>query len=104
MYIRLTDGKTVEARLEGEIDHHSVKRIRDGIERELRRTGAVNVLFDLTDVTFMDSSGIGLILGRCKTVGAFGGIVRLRGMNTEIRRLLRMAGLERVTIFEDEKE
>ena len=48
----------------GELDQHKASSVRENADRELGRTGAVNVAFNFENVTFMDSSGIGVIMGR----------------------------------------
>ena len=55
---------TLTVGLSGEIDHHVCDEIRTDIDREFARCGAVSLNFDFSSVTFMDSSGIGMILGR----------------------------------------
>ena len=88
--------KLLTVRLDGELDHYSTARVRKVVEQELVRTGAVNVAFDFSGVTFMDSSGIGMILGRYKTVKALGGRVILFGMSAETERIMRMSGIDRI--------
>ena len=82
--------------LDGEIDHHNANYIKNAVEKEIRRTGALNIAFNFSKVTFMDSSGIGLILGRYKTVKSLGGKIFIFGANYEIERLLMMSGISKV--------
>ena len=58
------------AHLSGELDHHITGELREAIDRELMRRGVRNLAFDLTQMSFMDSSGLGLIMGRFKKVSA----------------------------------
>ena len=88
--------KLLTVRLDGELDHFTTARVREAVESELVRTGAVNVAFGFSGVTFMDSSGIGMILGRYKTVTALGGRIILFGMNGETERIMRMSGVDRI--------
>lgn len=81
---------------DGEIDHHSAERIRTAIDKEIARTNAVNVIFDMRGVTFMDSSGIGVILGRYRTVYALGGTVVVFGACESVRRVLDMSGIDKI--------
>lgn len=81
---------------DGEIDHHSAEKIRNGIDKEITRTNAVNVIFDLRNVTFMDSSGIGVILGRYRLVSGLGGSVVIFGADESVRRILDMSGVSRI--------
>lgn len=80
----------------GEIDHHSADKIRTMADAEIKRTNAVNVIFDFRGVTFMDSSGIGIILGRYRLVKALGGEVIIFGADGGVRRVLDMSGIDRI--------
>ncbi len=86
-------------RIHGEIDHHAAEKIRRTLERELKRTGAINIALDFGRVTFMDSSGIGVIIGRYKTVQALGGQIILYDVSEQIMRLLEMAGVDNLVII-----
>lgn len=93
--------RALVARLTGELDDRAAAQIRESIDRELIRTGAINVAFDMSNVTFMDSAGIGVIMGRAKTADSLGGSVIVYGARDNVRRLLDMSGLNRlVTICE----
>ena len=85
--------KTLLVKLDGDIDHHSVKKIRDAADRELEKTGIVNIAFDFGQVDFMDSSGVGLVIGRYKKVIGLGGNVIVFGASDEIRKIFDMSGL-----------
>ena len=58
------NGESLEIQLKGEIDHHTAARIREEIDREVYFYRAPRVIIDLSHIDFMDSSGLGLILGR----------------------------------------
>lgn len=79
----------------GEIDHNSVSPLRKRIDSEIVRTGAMIVAFDFSGVSFMDSSGIGLILGRYKVVSNLGGRIIIYGMSSESERIMRMSGVDK---------
>lgn len=85
--------ETLVATLTGEIDHHSADRIRSDIDDELRLYDVKDLIFDFSDVTFMDSSGIGVVLGRYKKIRAMGGRVVIRGANSLVRKILEMSGV-----------
>lgn len=91
--------KMVVMRMSGEIDHHTSKGMRDALETELKRSGAVNIALDLGNVTFMDSSGIGVIIGRYKTVSALGGKIIIYNASDQIQRLLRMSGMQKIAVI-----
>ena len=88
--------RTLVVKLSGDLDHHSAGKLRETIDRELERTGAVNVAFDLGRVSFMDSSGIGLIMGRYKVVHALGGKIVIYGLSENVRRIIEMSGIDKL--------
>ena len=62
-------GDTLTAQLMGELDHHAAAKVRGDIDDTMDRYGAKNLIFDFSRVTFMDSAGIGVVLGRYKQIG-----------------------------------
>lgn len=90
--------RTLVINLDGDLDHHSADKLRGRIDRELKRTGALNVAFDFGNVAFMDSSGIGFIMGRYKIVRALGGKVILYGLSDNVRRILEMSGIDKLVV------
>ena len=93
--------RLIFVRVTGEIDHHSAESIRRVTEKEIRRTSAINIAFDFGSVTFMDSSGIGMIIGRYKTASSLGGSVIVFDANEQVMRLMDMSGLSRLVIISD---
>ena len=87
------DKQLLIAKPSGDIDHHSVKRIRSEIDRGIERSGARNVAFDFERVGFMDSAGIGMILGRYKKVSALGGKVYIFNASKAASRIIAISGL-----------
>ena len=83
-------------KIAGEIDHHSAEKIRQEAEREFYRVGAKNMVFDFAHVGFMDSSGIGMIIGRYKEVKKVGGKVFAINIGPEISRIFDMSGLRKI--------
>lgn len=82
--------------LNGEIDHHSVREIRVEIDRQIFFHHAKNVVLDLENVTFMDSSGLGLILGRYTRVKENGGSFKVRNPGKSAERVLKLAGTDKI--------
>lgn len=80
----------------GELDHHIANSIRETIDSKIRCSNAVNVIFDFSDVGFMDSSGIGVIMGRYKAVKTLGGSIVIFGVNKQIERIITMSGIDRI--------
>ena len=77
-----------------EMDHHKVDAIRMKIDEYLLDHRAQNVIFDFENTRFMDSSGIGLIVGRYKKVSCFGGKIVAMHVNARIQKILVMSGLK----------
>ena len=82
--------------LSGEIDHCSAQQLREELEALLRDPAIRHLILDFTAVSFMDSSGIGMIIGRYKTMKARGGRVSAMGLHPPVDRLFHMAGLHRI--------
>lgn len=79
-----------------ELDHHVVEKMRKRTDYEIQRLMPKNVIFDFSKVKFMDSAGIGLILGRYKQVTNFGGEMKIVNVNERIRRILEMSGITKI--------
>ena len=77
-----------------EMDHHKADAIRMKIDEYLLAHRAQNVIFDFENTRFMDSSGIGLIVGRYKKVSCFGGKIVATHVNARIQKILLMSGLK----------
>jgi len=91
--------------LSGEIDHCAAQRLKDELEALIQKSKDKPVVLDFSDVTFMDSSGVGMLIGRYKTKRAFGGGLYAGGMHAAVERLYRMAGLHRIIpIIEEERK
>lgn len=86
----------VTAFLEGEIDHHSAADIRSDIDSALIQYKPNLLKLDYGDVTFMDSSGIGLIMGRYRLVQNFGGKLIVTNLSPQIYKIMKLAGLEKI--------
>ncbi len=83
-------------KIRGEIDAESAEELRRRIDIEYDCTTVKDMLFDLSEVGFMDSSGIGLIIGRYKRVAALGGVVKLTGADKTVKRIIELSGLGRI--------
>ena len=92
----LAEKRAVLVKIDGEIDHHIADSLRGAIDTKIRRTNAINVLFDFSEVSFMDSSGIGVIMGRYKQIKPLGGSVVIYGENAHIKRIVDMSGIGRI--------
>ena len=80
----------------GEIDHHETKTLRDEIDEEILRILPKKVIFDLSRTSFMDSSGLGLILGRFNKAQSIGADFEIANPGEKIMKIIKMAGLEKI--------
>lgn len=87
--------------LSGEIDHHSAGELRRKIDSEAQQRQPKILVMDFGGVTFMDSSGIGLVMGRYKLMQSMGGQVVIQNPSAPIRKVMRMAGLDRLAVIRD---
>ena len=79
-----------------EVDHHNAGYISKTADKFIMKDGIGNVVFDFEDTKFMDSSGIGIIIGRYKKISYFGGKVFAVNADTRIKRTLMICGLHKV--------
>lgn len=92
------------ASLSGELDHHTAKEAKDLIEEVIKNREVKNLLFDFSSLTFMDSSGIGVIVGRYKLIKSLGGQVAIIGAYGNIKKLLYMSGIDKIIKILDNTE
>ena len=90
--------------LSGEIDHHSAKLIREEVDFQITSSKPQIVSLDFKDVSFMDSSGIGLIMGRYRLVSGYGGKITISNVSAYLRRVMRLAGIDSIVEIKNEKE
>lgn len=92
MIIQELEKNTLLVAPEGELDHHSAVKIRDEVDSCLG--GDVkNIIFDFSRLSFMDSSGVGMIMGRYKKIAEAGGRVIIAAPQPQVQRIIEMAGL-----------
>lgn len=85
-----------------EIDHHSTEKMRRKIDDEITRYIPGKVIFDFNKVSFMDSAGIGMIIGRYKMVNMIGGIVQMQNVKQSIKKIFEMSGVSKIIPIIDE--
>ena len=91
-----TAGSILSIRIRGEIDHHTAASIRQGIDATLFEKRPAKLILDLSAVSFMDSSGLGLIMGRYSVMKELGGEMTVWNPSPETRAILTLAGMERL--------
>ena len=85
----------------GEVDHHSAKGLREEIDHAMYLYRPETLALDLSGVDFMDSSGLGLILGRYTKLQTLGGKLVVTRPTSEIRKLLQLAGADKLFPIEE---
>lgn len=91
--------------LEGELDVSGANQFREAVDQALDATGAKHILLNLQGVAFIDSSGLGAILGRYKRIDQVGGKMVIIYLEPQVRRIFELAGLMKiVTIYESEEK
>ncbi len=92
------DGKRITAALSGDIDHHAARQLREELDGIIERSQPELLILDLENVGFMDSSGIGLILGRMKSLRALGGELLIKNARPEIAEVIGLSGLSAILV------
>ncbi|MGN0621471.1 MAG: anti-sigma factor antagonist [Porcipelethomonas sp.] len=100
----INDENRITALLSGEIDHHNAKGLRLEIDFSIREEHPRELILDFSEVDFMDSSGIGLVMGRYKLMKEFGGAVTVRNPSSQIKKVMKISGIEKLAAIETNQE
>lgn len=91
--------------LVGELDHHSAEEVRVKIDDRIERDNIKKVIMDFKEVTFMDSSGIGVVIGRLKKIKNRDGKVCITNVNKRVDKVFTLSGLYKIiTVYNDVNE
>ena len=90
------DGVHLFADVGGELDHNSVGELREKTDEQLYRMRPRMLILNLSQVSFMDSSGLGFVVGRARLLKELGGVVKVIGADRQTMKILTLAGLERL--------
>lgn len=96
MFSYWREHSTLIVRIETELDQRAAAQIRGELDRLLRDPMIRHLVLDLSGITFMDSSGIGLIIGRYKLLAKRGGSVSVKNADARVNRIFEMSGLYRI--------
>ena len=88
--------ETLYANISGEIDHHSARIIREAIDASLLAYSPEALVMDVSAISFMDSAGLGLVMGRYSKASEAGIAFTVTGVNPRIEKMFDMAGLDRI--------
>lgn len=83
-------------RLNGELDHHNAIGIREKADKLIERNHIMHIIFDFSGANFMDSAGIGVIMGRYKKVIFIGGKIAVASVNATVDRIFKLSGLYKI--------
>ena len=95
-------GNAVTVVIAGELDHFAAPQIRRRLDELLEDQTVTHLVLDLENLTFMDSSGIGMLLGRLRALQSRGGSLSVKHMQPPVEKLFRLSGLDRVIGVEDD--
>ncbi len=97
MHIRVTQqSDSTTAYLFGELDHHSADQVKEDLDNLIRRFNDMDLILDLKNLSFMDSSGLGVILGRYKKLKARGGRMYIKNANPQIEKVFTVSGIYQI--------
>jgi len=88
--------QTLHVLLPEEIDHHITVQLAEEIDEVLLNSDVTLLVFDFANTRFMDSSGIGLLIGRYRKIASVGGYIRIEGMSAQMSKILRLSGIEKI--------
>ena len=90
------EDKQLVFKINEDIDEYCTQKIRRRLDNEIERYMPKEIIFDFSNVSFMDSAGIGLLIGRYKFARMLGGNVKVSNINTSIRKIFEMSGILRI--------
>lgn len=90
--------------LSGEIDHHNAVALRIESDCEIQKELSPNIRLDFDGVTFMDSSGIGFVMGRYRLANSYGAKLEVVNLSRRLFDMMKLAGLEKFIILKTKKE
>lgn len=95
-------GKDLTAEMIGDIDHHTAGSMREQIDGEIERLKPANLRLDFSKITFMDSSGIGLIMGRYRLMKLLGGNVSVVNVPKGLQRMVQISGISSLGVLNND--
>ncbi len=97
LQVRTTrEGRFLLAALDGELDHHSAEYVRGTLDWEVDQQRGTLLILDLGGLAFMDSSGLGVILGRYRKIKSQGGEMAIANVPRGVDKVVQIAGLHKV--------
>jgi len=100
----LEEKKAIIVKINEELDHHTCSRLRNEIDSEIDFRVPEKLIFDFENVSFMDSSGIGIVIGRYKNMKSIGGEAIIANTRPTVKRIFEMSGMNKIVSFYDKVE
>lgn len=97
-------GTTLQIYVPKELDHHNAEQIRTKADELLEQQNIQHIIFDFKDTSFMDSSGIGVIMGRYRNLQMCGGDVMAIHVNDRIYKILYLSGVHKIIEISRKRE
>lgn len=91
-------------RLKGELDHHTAENLRNKVTDAIEKNSIHHIVLNLEELSFMDSSGLGVILGRYKQIQSQGGEMVVCSISPAVKRLFDMSGLFKIIRLVDDEQ
>ncbi len=100
-----TKNDTLFAFIKGEIDHHTVPEIRDAIDDAIVMCeNAKEIVLDFSGVSFMDSSGVGLVMGRYRLISGKNKKLKIQNLSARNYKIMKMSGIEKLAEITEKQE
>ncbi len=90
--------------LVNELDHHIASEVREKIDYVIQEKQIKNIVFDFKNMNFMDSSGIGVVIGRYKKISSEGGKVAVINLNSRVKKIFDLSGMNKIIEIQDTYE
>lgn len=96
-------GSIVIAYLIGEIDHHTAADVREKIDEAIKTKKPDHLILDFRNVTFMDSSGIGLVMGRYRLMQSISSLssIEIKNVTAQTKKIMELAGMGRIAVIKE---
>jgi stage II sporulation protein AA (anti-sigma F factor antagonist) len=89
-------GQDLIVKLKGELDHHSADEARDKIDEKIRNDKYKKIIIDFKNLDFIDSSGIGFVIGRYKVIRKSNSVIEIINASKKVRKILDMSGIGKI--------
>jgi stage II sporulation protein AA (anti-sigma F factor antagonist) len=92
----IESGQTLAIKLKGELDHHSADESRVIIDEKINEGNFNKIVIDFKNLEFIDSSGIGFVIGRYKVIRKRNGVIEIINANKKVKQILDMSGIGKI--------